>query len=418
MRPVIAAISLVACLLGVWVCGRAGRARLLSNHINYKDDAGLLASINEAIRLSPLDPEVHYARALVLWRMEQLPEAIREYESVVALRPRDYVPWLDLGSTRDNNGDEEGALSAFKEAVRLAPHYGLPRWELGNLLLRMGQRDGAFTDLRRAAMSDPKLLPDVIDLAWEAYRGDAQAVQQAIQPQSPQARLALAHFFVNHEKTTEAMDLFRSTSGTTAKDRHALLTALLAARRFTEAYEVWVSGRDAGSKQNPRVISAITDGSFESDINLDDPGFGWQLASNLQAVRLSLDTNEPHTGTYSLRLYWSGDSNPSTSVVSQLVLVEPKTRYRLSFAVRTQEMLTIGLPMVSVADAGGDDGPVLAQSKTFPRGTSGWQDYTIEFATAETTSGVRITIRRETCNMVPCPILGQAWVDDFSLERL
>jgi len=391
---------------------------LLSNHINYKDDAGLLASINEAIRLSPLDPEVHYARALVLWRMEQLPEAIREYESVVALRPRDYVPWLDLGSTRDNNGDEEGALSAFKEAVRLAPHYGLARWELGNLLLRMGQRDGAFTELRRAAMSDPKLLPDVIDLAWEAYRGDAQAVQQAIQPQSPQARLALAHFFVNHEKTTEAMDLFRSTSGTTVKDRHALLTALLAARRFTEAYEVWVSGRDAGSKQNPRVISAITDGSFESDINLDDPGFGWQLASNLQAVRLSLDTNEPHTGTYSLRLYWSGDSNPSTSVVSQLVLVEPKTRYRLSFAVRTQEMLTIGLPMVTVADAGGDDGPVLAQSKPFPRGTSGWQDYTIEFATAETTSGVRITIRRETCNMVPCPTLGQAWVDDFSLERL
>jgi len=391
---------------------------LLSNHINYKDDAGLLASINEAIRLSPLDPEVHYARALVLWRMEQLPEAIREYESVVALRPRDYVPWLDLGNTRDNNGDEEGALSAFKEAVRLAPHYGLPRWELGNLLLRMGQRDGAFTELRRAAMSDPKLLPDVIDLAWEAYRGDAPAVRQAIQPQSPQARLALAHFFVNYEKTTEAMDLFRSTSGTTVKDRHALLTALLAARRFTEAYEVWVSGRDAGSKQNPRVISAITDGSFESDINLDDPGFGWQLASNLQAVRLSLDTNEPHTGAYSLRLYWSGDSNPSTSVVSQLVLVEPKTRYRLSFAVRTQEMLTIGLPMVSVADAGGDDGPVLAQSKTFPRGTSGWQDYTIEFATAETTSGVRITIRRETCNMVPCPILGQAWVDDFSLERL
>lgn len=418
MRPVIAAISLVACLLGVWVCGRAGRARLLINHINYKEDAGLLASINEAIRLSPLDPEVHYARALVLWRMEQLPEAIREYESVVALRPRDYVPWLDLGSTRDNNGDEEGALSAFKEAVRLAPHYGLPRWELGNLLLRMGQRDGAFTELRRAAMSDPKLLPDVIDLAWDAYSSDAQAVQQAIQPQSPQARLALAHFFVNHEKTTEAMDLFRSTSGTTAKDRHALLTALLAARRFTEAYEVWASGRDAIRKEGYHVISAITDGSFESDINLDDPGFGWQLASNLQAVRLSLDTNEPHTGTYSLRLYWSGDSNPSASVVSQLVLVEPKTRYRLSFAVRTQEMLTIGLPMVTVADASGDDGPVLAQSKPFPRGTSGWQDYTTEFATAETTSAVRITIRRESCNMVPCPILGQAWVDDFSLERL
>ncbi|MFN2500340.1 MAG: hypothetical protein ABR557_14770, partial [Pyrinomonadaceae bacterium] len=138
----------------------------------------------------------------------------------------------------------------------------------------------------------------------------------------------------------------------------------------TEAYEVWASGRDASRKESHRVISAITDGSFEKDISLDDPGFGWQLASNLQAVRLSVDTNEPHTGTYSLRLYWSGDSNPSTSVVSQLVLVEPKSRYRLSFAVRTLEMLTIGLPMVTVADASGDDGHAPFSGKpgltTFP----------------------------------------------------
>ncbi len=166
MRPIIAAISLIACLLGVWVCARAGRARLL---INHKKDASLLVSTTEAIRLSPLDPEVHYARAMVLWRMEQLPEAIREYESVVALRPRDYVPWLDLGSARDNNGDEEGALSAFKEAVHLAPYYGLPRWELGNILLKMGRREDAFAELRRAAMSDPRFLPDVIDLALDAH---------------------------------------------------------------------------------------------------------------------------------------------------------------------------------------------------------------------------------------------------------
>ena len=386
--------------------------------INYRKDASLLASTDEAVRLSPSDPETHYARAMVLWRMQRFPEAIKEYENVLALRPLDYVPWLDLGSARDRNGDQDGALTAFKEAVRLAPYYGQPRWELGGLLLKTGHRDEAFVELRRAAMSDPTLLRGVIDLAWETYRGDARAVQQALIPETTQARLTLAHFFVEHGYATEATELFRSTSDTTQEDRRALLTALLADRRFTEAYEVWTVGRESGGKEIRSGIGSITDGSFERDISLDDPGFGWQLASNLQVVRLSLDTNEPHTGTYSLRLDWSGDSNPSTPVVSQLVLVEPKTRYRLSFAVRTKEMLTIGLPMVTVADGGGDDGPVLAQSKAFPRGTSGWQDYTMEFTTAETTSGVHINILREDCKMVPCPILGQAWVDDFSLERL
>ena len=417
MRPVIAAISLVACVLGVWVCGRAGRARLLSNHINYKDDAGLLASINEAIRLTPLDPEVHHARALVLWRMEQLPEAIREYESVVALRPRDYVPWFDLGITRDNNGDEEGALSAFKEAVRLAPHYGLPRWELGNLLLRMGQRDGAFTELRRAAMSDPKLIPDVIDIAWEAYRGDARAVRQAIQPQSPQARLALARFFANHEKTTEAMDLFRAAGNVSDQHRRALLAELLAAESFNEAHEVWSSGRDTSNGAGQSGSAAIIDGGFENGISLDDTAFGWQIARDVPAVHVSLDTHEPEAGMHSLRIDWGGNYNPSTPVVSQLVLVGPKMRYRLSFAARSEKLVTGGLPMVAVVDASGDESS-LSQSVLLPRGTSGWQKYSIEFTTAEAARAARITIRRQDCTTTPCPVFGRTWFDDFSMRNL
>src|SRR5687768_16762075 len=121
MRSFIAAIGLVACFLALGVCWQAGRTRLL---INHRTDASLLASTDEAVRLSPSDPEAHYARAVVFWRMERFPEAIKEYENVVALRPRDYVPWLDLGSARDRNGDRAGALTAFREAVRLAPYYG------------------------------------------------------------------------------------------------------------------------------------------------------------------------------------------------------------------------------------------------------------------------------------------------------
>lgn len=415
MRPLIAAIGLVACFLGFGICQQAGRVRLLVNH---RKDASLLPSTDKAVRLSPSDPETHYARAMVLWRMQRLPEAIKEYEKVVMLRPGDYVPWLDLGSARDKSGDADGALMAFKEAVRLAPYYGEPRWELGRLLLRAGRRDDAFVELRQAAISDPTRLPDVVSLVWETLRGDARAVQLALALETAQARMTLARFFVEHGEFREAMELFRSASGISNRDRRPLLTALLIAKRFAEAYEIWASGREAGSVERHHGTATITDGSFEEDISLDDPGFGWQLANNLQGLRISLDTTEPHTGAYSVRLDWNGNPDPSTPVISQLVLVEPTTRYRLTFAARTKELLTIGLPFVVVIDASDKKESVLTQSKGLQGGTTGWQDYITEFTTSENTGAVVISIRREACPTPECAILGSLWLDDFLLERL
>ena len=415
MRRLITTVGLVACFSAFGVCEQAGRARLL---INYRKDAALLPATDTAVRLSPSDPETHYARAMVLWRMQRFPEAVKEYESVVMLRPGDYVPWLDLGSARDRSGDADGALMAFKEAVRLAPYYGEPRWELGGLLLRFGRTDDALIELRQAATSDPGRLPDIIDLAWKTSGGDPR-VPQAVIPKTAQAGLTLARFFVEHGKYGEAIELFRSTSGTSSKDLRPLLTALLTAKRFTEAYEVWASSRETGSEESHHRIATITDGSFENNINLDDPGFGWQPANNLQTLHISVDTNEPYVGAHSLRLDWNGNSDPSRPVISQLVLVEPRTRYRLKFAARSRDLLTVGLPIVTVIDAGDDkQSVVLVQSKALQGGTTGWQDYIMEFTTAENTDAVVISLRRESCATDQCAILGNLWLDDFQLERL
>jgi hypothetical protein len=81
-------------------------------------------------------------------------------------------------------------------------------------------------------------------------------------------------------------------------------------------------------------------------------------------------------------------------------------------------MLTIGLPVVTVTDPSSDNESLLKESESFPRGTSGWQDRTIEFATTETTKAVLVGIRRQNCAVAPCAALGHAWVDDFSLQKL
>jgi hypothetical protein len=327
------------------------------------------------------------------------------------------VLWLDLGLARDQANDVDGALAAFRESVRLAPFYAQPRWQLGNTLFRAGRRDEAFAELRRSITSNPKLLPQAISLAWAASGGDVQVVERTLQPQTPSAHLDLASFFIRHGKATEAIAQFRAAGGVSDEQRRVLLADLLASKNFVEAFEVWSSGRQENGESNPQGIGAIVNGGFEEPITLDDPGFGWQLATNLPAVRTSLDKTEPHTGSYSLRLDWSGNSDPSAGVISQLVLVQPNTRYRISFAARTREMLTIGLPIVTVTDAGSGES-VLGQSKTFPQGTSGWQDFTVEFATTETTKAVLIAIRRQNCATAPCAAIGHAWFDDLSLQRL
>jgi hypothetical protein len=413
-RLVVAFITLLTCLLGVWTAARTGISRLLSAQAMQNS---LRDSASEAIRLSPTDPQGHYALALVLSRVGQLDDATREFERAVTLRPSDYVLWLDLGSARQASGDDEGALVAFKEAARLAPAYARPHWEMGQLLIRAGRPDEAFEEFRHAVTSRPALLPEVMDQAWKVYGGDVWAVQRAIQAHSSQERLGLVRFIARQGKTAEAMQLFRSAGEIPDGGRLDFLSELLDAKRFKEAYEVWSSGHKSTDLAPGGGLDAITDGSFESQIIPDDPGFGWQLAPRVPAMSVSLDTDEPHAGTHSLLLRFGGDTQASTRIIKQLVLVSPESRYRLSFAARTEKLVSGGPPLVFVTDAGNKDGNALAQSLPLPTGTKEWQDYAVEFTTSDTTGAVVIGVQRQNCSSDQCPIFGSVWFDSFSLQK-
>lgn len=390
----------------------AGVSRLFSK---YAVVAGRLDGADRAVELTPSDPEAHVIRGALLKADNKLDEAIKEYEQAAALRPRDYVLWLELGLARDEAEDQAGAINSFTEAVALAPDYAEPRWQLGNVLLRAGRVDEAFLEMRRAAQSNHALLPQLIDLAWNLYNGDVLSVERAVQPQSSAARLALARFAARHGKATDAARIFRTIENVAEEDRRAFLTELLAARQFNIAYEVWATepGRSAS-----RSGSGFTDGGFEEQINFDEPGFGWQIARNLSSVRISIDKVQPHSGSSSLRLDWSGDSSPASQIVSQLVPVEPNARYRLRFAVRAEELVTGGLPLIAIVDAGAKDSTPLAQSELLPPNTAPWQERSVEFVCGKETQAVLVILRRQSCSNGPCPVFGRLWLDDFSLQKL
>jgi hypothetical protein len=415
-RLIIVVIGCLACVWGVWSSGREGLSQLLAS---YGAAAKRLDAADYAVQLGRLIPEAHYVRARLLAETGALGSSLEEYERAVALRPRDYALWLELGLAREQAFDVEGAIVAFREAVRLAPFYTAPRWQLGNTLYRAGRLEEAFAELRGAVAGDPKFATQTLELAWAAFDGDAQSVLRALQPQTTELRLALARFFVKRGKVIEALAQFRAAGGASIEERRALLADLLAARRFAEAYEVWSGGRAPIAGSSAAANALVLNGGFEDAVALKEPGFGWQLplerASALQAAQ---DKAEPRSGAQSLLLNWNGNAETGAIVLSQLVLVEPNTRYQLRFAARTEKLLTGGLPFVSVTDAGSLEEPALGTAVALPTGSSPWRDYAIEFTTAKTTAAARINVRRQSCSNPVCPIFGRVWLDDFSLTRV
>ena len=413
LRLALAIVLTVVCLWGILVAWHVGASRLLTFHGRL---AQLPVQTESAVNKTPSDPEAHSGRAFVFLNKGDLAAALPEYERTVALRPRDYFLWLELGRARDMNNDEQGALAALEQAVKLAPEYAEPRWQLGNVLFRAGRTEEAFSEMRRAALSELSLLPNFIDLAWGASGGDPLAVEQIIRPERPSWRIALAKYFAKRGRTSEALAQFRLAGGISEEDRQILLNDLLAARRYKEAYEVWSTA--SGNDRQEIKGALIIDGGFEHQMSRASSGFGWQLPRDTQYLSFSLDSNHPLAGEQSLRVNFNGESNPIQPFLTQLVPVEPDTFYRLSFNVRVAELVTGGLPRLFVTDASRVDVETLAQSPPFQQKSGEWQKYTVDLKTAKTTGALLISLRRDNCSSGPCPIFGRLWLDEFLLQRI
>ncbi len=268
-------------------------------------------------------------------------------------------------------------------------------------------------NLRRAAASDPALFPYLLELAWADSGGDGKAVRAAVDPQTTELRLELTQFLIEHGDANEAMSVFLALGEVNAAARGNIVAALLKAKQFVLARDIRLGERTGTKNEN-----AIDNGDFEQRVGDDDSGFGWHLGREREAVRLSLDDDQPYSGANSLHVVYKGNSNPTSHTISQLIVVAPNTRYRLSFMARSKELVTAGLPVVTIADANSDAAYVLAQSESITGNTSEWKKYVVELATTNKTGAVIISLQRRVCAVSQCPIFGDIWLDNFALQKL
>jgi tetratricopeptide (TPR) repeat protein len=413
LRLLLVTVAIATCLFVIKSAATYGVSQLL---VTYSLTTGNVAAAKKAVQLTPKDAEAHFACAAVLSLSGTPEQSVVELERAVALRPSDYGLWSELGLLRDQLGNAAGALAAFDEAVRRAPFYSQPRWSRGNVLLRKGEYEAAFNDLNFAAQSNPELIPNLIDLAWGVSRGDVKLTEQLTRINGDKMRIAFARFLARHGKASEALEQFNDAGNVPEAIRRELVEQLLTKNAFKEAFAIWkvTSGVEPGREA---AGPSIDDGGFEGSLAFDQGGFGWRVPRELQAISISLDSSRPHSGSKNLRIEFNGNSNPGTALVSQVLLVEPSTHYQLNFTARSQDIVTGGLPILSISDAVGEQ-KRLGQSRPLASGTSDWQFFNIEFTTTPTTAAVVLSLRRENCTTSPCPIFGSISLDSFSLEQL
>src|SRR5215213_3965963 len=222
-----------------------------------------------AVAMAPDDPMTHWRIAQLAeknFRLDQLAEAIAEYEKAVSLSPNDYRYWTSLGTAYERAGETTKAEHALKRAVELAPSYAYPHWFLGNLLLRNARYDEAFAELRRASEADSELLPQLFSLIWEVYKDDPEALKNAV-GQTAIARATFAQYLLSQKRFEVGLRIW---DGLTSEEKKTnkysaeeMIKSLKNELRFHDALRVW---NDITPEKFRAETGRLFDGSFEEPV--------------------------------------------------------------------------------------------------------------------------------------------------------
>jgi Tfp pilus assembly protein PilF len=420
-KPLVRAVmvlSLALTLLASWFVVRWYLGNTVAEY-QSADERGL-ETVRRAVSWAPSDPLTHWRLGTIAQKEllpDQLHQVVQEYEKAVSLSPNDYRFWMSLGIALEQWGEVERGETALRRATELAPSYAYPRWYLGNLLLRRGNYDQAFAELRSAADADPELRSQLLNLGWAIYNQDLDSFVQAV-GNSAKSRAELSAYLVGRQRFEDGLLLWQRLREPEKRANRtygqAIIETLVAARRFHQAAEV---ANDLVPAPAYRAAEGkFVDGGFEDDL-ITQAGavFGWQVKSLPQA-RVGIDPTRGYNSSRSLRIVFQVPSRLEAISVSQLVPVKPDTQYDFECYVRSQDLQSGSTPWIEISDA--TEGKGLAGSAQAATGTTDWQRITLSFKTGAKSEAVTVKINRTSCGEDPvCPIFGTVWYDDFNLKR-
>ena len=414
---IVMGLVLILAVVGSTFIVRAYVGSTMAEYLSSEE--GGLTMPRRAVAWAPNDPLAHWKLGAIMERKlsaDQLGQALAEFEKAASLSPNDYRFWMDFGTSLEREGELERGEKALRRAVELAPAYAYPRWYLGNLLLRSGRYDEAFTELRRASEADATFQPQLFNAAWSVYSDDMEALTVAVGSAAP-TRAAFAQYLIGFQRFDDGIRLWKSLNENERRANReageAIIKSLVAAHRYHQAAEV---SNDLAPAAVHSAVGKFVDGGFESGLGYQERSiFGWKISSISQA-QITIDTEQGYQSGRSLRILFQVRSRLDGINVSQLVPVAPDTEYDLEYAVKMQKLESADLPMVAIFDE--VEGKLLATSPSIPSGTNDWLPTKISFKTGPKTQAITMRLQRTPCAAdASCPIYGTLWYDNFNLQR-
>lgn len=269
-------------------------------------------------------------------------QTINYFQRAVAIDPRSATYWTELADSYEAANQVAAAREAFQRALEDYPTSSEVHWRYGSFLLRQGEIQQGYSEIRHALQIDPKLIPLAVSRVWPATQ-DASGLLSAVLPDTESAQSQALGWFSAQKLIEPALAVWKHMAASgqpiPIKTSFVLVDDLVEANRGDEARQVWcqaliASGNPAEAETGD---SLVFNGGFEYDAA--DGGLGWHMERML-GVRYDYDTSSPHGGKRALRMSFDGSQNLSFQGVWQIIPVKPGTHYHFEGYLRTSGVTT------------------------------------------------------------------------------
>ena len=342
-------------------------------------------------------------------------EAVESYRRCLERDPTRAFAWLALSKVYEGHGDQKWAEYAVKKAVAVDRANPKVIWEAGMFYLAKGKFQEAAPYFRRYLVLMPSEQDDVYTLFHAAGATPAYMLEQLL-PGQYQFHSRYFKFLMTYKQNAALSELWEKRNFWKPANAEYLAYCdfLIESGRLEETRDVWTEAVQhlypAGVPQDSSNM--MFNGDFE--YTPQNGGFDWKIG-NADGVRIFVDKDVRKSGRSSIAATFSGKANPEIYIAQQMVVVEPKQRYRLLGQIRTDRLTTHSGILLEVL---GQGCPSLAVKSEVVTGTTDWRPLELEFATPTDCSLIKIGIKRERSEKFDNRISGDVWLDEFKMTRI
>jgi tetratricopeptide (TPR) repeat protein len=340
--------------------------------------------------------------------------SISSYQKALDLDPHATLTWLDLAAAYESEGNLAAARVAYDSARKSYPASAEVSWRYGNFLLRQGQLDQAFAEIRRSVQADPSRGAEAFSRCVRV-EPNADVILDRALPVNRDVYLAVILDLSADMDVDNAFKVWKRLAAMHPNLRlpeiFELVRVLRESGRAPLARQVWQQAAEfagLGQLEGPKN-SAIWDGGFESDVTGN--GYAWRIANGSRA-QIGFDSQEKHSGKRSMRLSFDGSSDVAMRDVCQTVPAEGGTTYELSGWMQPKAVTTDQGVRIEVRPGTAES---TVASTADARGTAGWTRYSAMWEGVKTPQEVEVCLRRDASDQEDNRIRGTVWVDDVAL---